>query len=76
MSHLYFQAGLSPLLQNIFGHYKKYLKIDKKLLRPSKTNVLKGDTRKAKRMFNYKTKTKLKDLIKIMMDHELKKYNG
>jgi GDPmannose 4,6-dehydratase len=67
-------------VKNCFSYvglnYKKYLKIDKKLLRPSKTNVLKGDTRKAKRIFNYKTKTKLKDLIKIMMDHELKKYNG
>ena len=67
-------------VKNCFSYvglnYKKYLKIDKKLLRPSKTSVLKGDTRKAKRTFNYKTKTKLKDLIKIMIDHELKKYNG
>ena len=67
-------------LKNCFSYvglnYKKYLKINKKLLRPSKTNILKGDTRKAKRVFNYKTKTQLKDLIKIMMDHELKKYNG
>ena len=43
---------------------------------PSKTNVLRGDTGKARKIFNYKTQTKLKDLIKIMMDHELKKYNG
>ena len=67
-------------VKNCFSYvglnYKKYLKINKKLLRPSKTNILKGDTRKAKRVFNYKTKTQLKDLIKIMMDHELKKYNG
>ena len=67
-------------VKNCFSYvglnYKKYLKIDKKLLRPSKTNILKGDTKKAKRMFGYKTKTKLKDLIKIMMVHELKKYNG
>jgi GDPmannose 4,6-dehydratase len=67
-------------VKNCFSYvglnYKKYLKIDKKLLRPSKTNVLKGNTKKANKMFNYKTKTKLKDLIKIMMDHELKKYNG
>ena len=67
-------------VRNCFAYvglnYKKYLKINKKLLRPSKTNILKGDTRKAKKNFNYKTKTKLKDLIKIMMDHELKKYNG
>jgi len=67
-------------VKNCFSYvglnYKKYLKIDKKLLRPSKTNILKGDIKKAKRMFNYRTKTKLKDLIKIMMVHELKKYNG
>tara|TARA_Y100000031_G_scaffold152583_1_gene196013 strand:- start:371 stop:1354 length:984 start_codon:yes stop_codon:yes gene_type:complete len=66
-------------VKNCFSYvglnYKKYLKIDKKLLRPSKTNVLIGDTSKAKKIFNYKTKTKLKDLIKIMMDHELAMYN-
>jgi len=66
-------------VKNCFSYvglnYKKYLKIDKKLLRPSKTNVLIGDTSKAKKIFNYKTKTKLKDLIKIMMDHELAIYN-
>ena len=65
-------------LKNCFSYvglnYKKYLKINKKLLRPSKTNILTGDTKKAKKMFNYKIKTKLKDLIKIMMDDELKKY--
>ena len=55
---------------------QKIFKINKKLLRPSKTNVLRGDTGKARKIFNYKTQTKLKDLIKIMMDHELKKYNG
>ena len=67
-------------VKNCFSYvglnYKKYLKIDKKLLRPSKTSILKGDISKAKKTFNYRPKTKLKDLIKIMMDHELKKYNG
>jgi len=66
-------------VKNCFSYvglnYKKYLKIDKKLLRPSKTNVLIGDTSKAEKIFNYKIKTKLKDLIKIMMDHELAMYN-
>ncbi len=66
-------------VKNCFSYigldYKKYLKIDKKLLRPSKTSVLRGDITKAKKVFKYKAKTKLKDLIKIMMDHELKKYN-
>ncbi len=66
-------------VKNCFSYvglnYKKYLKIDKKLLRPSKTNVLIGDASKAEKIFNYKIKTKLKDLIKIMMDHELAMYN-
>ena len=56
--------------------YKKFVKIDKKLIRPSKTSILKGNTAKAKKAFGYKLKTKLNDLIKIMMDCELKKYNG
>ena len=57
-------------------NYKKYLKIDKKLIRPSKTSSLQGDTTKAKKMFGFKNKTNLDQLIKIMMDAELKKYNG
>ena len=55
---------------------KKHIKVDKKLIRPSKTSLLKGNTAKAKKAFRYKLKTKLNDLIKIMMDCELKKYNG
>ena len=57
-------------------NYKKHIKVDKKLIRPSKTSLLKGNTAKAKKAFRYKLKTKLNDLIKIMMDCELKKYNG
>tara|TARA_Y100001970_G_scaffold282550_1_gene395598 strand:- start:9167 stop:10147 length:981 start_codon:yes stop_codon:yes gene_type:complete len=57
-------------------NYKKYLKINKKFLRPSKTGVLRGDISKAKKVFKYKVKTDLKKLIKIMMDDELNKYNA
>ena len=56
--------------------YKKYVKVDKKLIRPSRTSEVKGNISKAKKAFGYKPKTKLDDLIKIMMDSELKKYNG
>ena len=54
--------------------YKKYLKIDKELFRPSKTRNLLADTSKARKDFNFKLKTNLDSLIKIMMDNELKKY--
>tara|TARA_B100001179_G_C18588656_1_gene403560 strand:+ start:640 stop:1623 length:984 start_codon:yes stop_codon:yes gene_type:complete len=56
--------------------YKEYLKIDKNLLRASKTSELKGDTSKARRTFGFKTITNLDQIIKIMMEAELKKYNG
>jgi len=57
-------------------NYKKYIRIDKKLFRPSKTRNLLADTLKAKRELKFNPKTDLNGLIKIMMDDELKKYNG
>ena len=57
-------------------NYKKYIKIDKKLFRPSKTRNLLADTSKAKKELDFKLKTNLDKLIKIMMDNELKKYDG
>ena len=57
--------------------YKKYLVINKKLLRPSKNTTLIADTSKAKKMFGYKNNTNLDKLISIMMknDLELEKNN-
>ena len=57
-------------------NYKKYIKIDKNLFRPSKTRNLLADTFKAKKDLQFKPKVNLDGLIKIMMDDELKKYNG
>jgi GDP-D-mannose dehydratase len=57
-------------------NYKKYLRINKKFLRKSKTVSLIGDTNKARRSFNYKTKTNLNELISIMMDNDLKIESG
>ena len=56
--------------------YKKYLKVDKKLLRSNKTKNLKADLKKSKKILNYKVKTNIHELIKLMMKNELKKYNG
>ena len=52
--------------------YKKYLVIDKKLFRPSKTVSLSGDTKKAQKILKYKVNTKLEKLISIMMENDLK----
>ena len=53
-------------------NYRKYLKINKKLLRASKTASLVGDTSKAKRTFNFKIETNLDKIISVMMDNDLK----
>ena len=54
-------------------NYKKHLKIDKKLFRPSKTAYLVGNINKAKKTFKYKPKTNLDQLISIMMENDLDK---
>ena len=56
-------------------NYKKYLKVDKKLLRSNKTKNLKANLMKSKKVLKYKVKTNIKNLIKIMMKNELKKHN-
>ena len=52
-------------------NYKKYIVIDKKLFRPSKTVSLVGDITKAKRILKYKVKTNIDNLIAIMMENDL-----
>lgn len=50
----------------------KYVEIDKKLLRPGKTDVLTGDYSKAKTAFGFESKTGFKELVRIMVEHDLK----
>ena len=52
--------------------YKKYIKIEKKLFRPSRTVSLAGNTNKAKKILKYRIKTSLDKLISIMMENDLK----
>jgi len=53
-------------------NYKKYLKINKNLLRPSNTASLVADTSKAKKTFNFKVERNLESIISIMMENDLK----
>ena len=55
--------------------YGKHVRIDKKLLRPSKTSSLLGDITKARKTFKFNPKINLSKLIDIMIQNELKKYN-
>ena len=53
-------------------NYKKYLKIDKKLIRKIKTKTLVADNKKAKKIFKFRINTDLDKLIKIMIQNDLK----
>tara|TARA_B100000686_G_C16775990_1_gene968497 strand:- start:85 stop:1092 length:1008 start_codon:yes stop_codon:yes gene_type:complete len=51
--------------------YKKYLKINKKFYRPSEVDFLIADYSKAKKLLNWKPKTKFIDLVKEMTRNDL-----
>ena len=70
------QHSIEVFVKKCFSYvgldYKKYVIIDKKLFRPSRTVSLVGDTNKAKKILKYKVKTNLDKLISIMMENDLK----
>jgi len=52
--------------------YKKYVKIDKKFYRPAEVQLLLGDSSKAKKVLKWKPKVSFKELVEMMVDHDLK----
>jgi len=56
--------------------YKKFVILNKKLIRPSSTVTLKANNKKAKKIIKFNVKTDINNLIKIMMDNDLKIENN
>ncbi len=54
------------------GDWKKYVKIDKKLIRPQDIDNLIGDSSMAKREIGWEPTVQYNDLIKLMVDDDLK----
>lgn len=54
------------------GDWQKYVKIDPRYFRPAEVEVLIGDATKAKEKLGWEPKTKFKDLVKIMVDADMK----
>lgn len=52
--------------------YKKYLKVNKKLIRPSKNSTLVANTSKAQKTFKFRNKTSINKIIALMMENDLK----
>ena len=57
-------AGLDP---------KKYVKIDPSLLRPAEVELLIGDSSKARRKLKWESRIAFKDLVKEMVESDLKR---
>ena len=53
---------------------KILIKINKKFFRAAEVNFLRGNSNKAKKDLNWKPRTNLKQLVKIMIDEETKYY--
>lgn len=56
--------------------WKKYVVVDERYKRPAEVDLLAGDYSKAKRKLKWKPKVKFKDLVKIMVESDLKKISG
>jgi GDPmannose 4,6-dehydratase len=54
--------------------WKKYVKTDKKFFRPLDVDYLCGNNSKAKIELKWKPKTKFKELVKIMVNEDLKRW--
>ena len=50
----------------------KYVEIDKRYLRPAEVDILIGDASKAKRVLGWEPKTKFKELVRLMVDADVK----
>ncbi|MEK6967671.1 MAG: GDP-mannose 4,6-dehydratase [Nanoarchaeota archaeon] len=54
-------------------NYERYIVIDKKYLRPAEVPHLIANTEKAQRVLGWKATTRFKQLVKKMMDYDLKR---
>ena len=54
--------------------YDNHVRVDKKLLRPSKTSSLIGDIKRARKILKFNPKVNIKKLIDIMIESEFKKH--
>jgi GDPmannose 4,6-dehydratase len=63
-------------IEHAFDHvgldWKKYIEIDPTYFRPTEVDILLGDASKAERVFGWRPKVKFPDLVKIMVDADVK----
>ncbi|MCC6758342.1 MAG: GDP-mannose 4,6-dehydratase [Candidatus Omnitrophica bacterium] len=67
--------SVREFLDEAFGYagldWKKYVKIDKRYLRPTEVDLLLGDSSKAQKELKWKPKVTFKQLVKMMVDADM-----
>lgn len=68
--------SVKEFVQEAFRHagldWEKYVKIDPRYFRPAEVDLLVGDASKARKVLDWAPKVKFKDLVKIMVDSDLR----
>lgn len=68
--------SIREFLDLAFGHvkldWKKYVEIDPRYYRPAEVDLLMGDYSKAKQKLGWQPKTKFPDLVKLMVEADVK----
>ncbi len=68
--------SVKELVEIAFSHldldYKKYVKKDKRFIRPAEVDLLIGDHSKAKRILNWEPEVSFEKLVKMMVDSDMK----
>ena len=69
--------SIKEFLDIAFDHigiedWKPYIKQDPRFMRPAEVDVLRGDFKKAYNQLNWEPKTSFVDLVKIMIDNDIK----
>ena len=66
------------LVETAFAHagldWEKYVKIDKNFMRPAEVDLLVGDATKAKKVLGWEPEVSFEEMIKMMVDADIKKY--
>jgi GDPmannose 4,6-dehydratase len=69
---------VGEFVEEAFGYvgldWKKYVKVDPKYYRPAEVDYLQGDISYAREKLGWEPKVKYKELVRIMMDADLKKF--
>ena len=67
--------SIREFLDEAFGYldldWKKFVEIDPRYYRPAEVDLLLGDASKARRVLGWKPKIGFKELVRLMVDHDL-----